>query len=272
MRASDRKNNMKKANLLAESLYRLRNNEDFDYSGEETAYQDKKDYENASVEEFVGTPVSLNRKFVNVHQNEPDTQIQGVFSGIDRSEGTPLMVIEKDGKKVAHVMYDKNKDAFVEGMSSWSYVYSPMDAETSELLSRFSNLSATNVYENMGTDDNSIDGKFSNKNSIVNALYKILKNENVEGRYTDEHWAGISKLNDVFNKYNINYDLVDAKYEHNSDFKTQLPNSKVYTYMINVMDKNGKQHQLPLRVTCAFVGRTGTMADEIYELTYYFAV
>jgi hypothetical protein len=77
---------------------------------------------------------------VNVHQNEPNLQIQGVFAGIDRSEGIPLMVIEKDGKKVAHIMYDKNKNSFIEGMSSWSYVYSPMDAETADLLKRFSRL------------------------------------------------------------------------------------------------------------------------------------
>jgi hypothetical protein len=47
MRASDRKNNMKKANLLAESLYRLRNNEDYDYAAAEREYHDRQDYEEA---------------------------------------------------------------------------------------------------------------------------------------------------------------------------------------------------------------------------------
>jgi hypothetical protein len=117
-----------------------------------------------------------------------------------------------------------------------------------------------------------IDNKYSNKSTIVNVLNKILKNENIEGRYTDEHWGGVTKLTDVFNKHGIDYDLEDTKYQHNNDFKSQLPNSKVYTYNINVMDNNGKQHILPLRVNCAFVGNTGTMTDKTYELTYYFMV
>ena len=103
-------------------------------------------------------------------------------------------------------------------------------------------------------------------------IRQILKNENIEGRYTDEHWGGVTKLTDVFNKHGIDYDLEDTKYQHNNDFKSQLPNSKVYTYNINVMDNNGKQHILPLRVNCAFVGNTGTMTDKTYELTYYFMV
>ena len=45
MRASDKKNNMKKANILAESLYRQRNNEDFDYAAAEREYHDRQDYE-----------------------------------------------------------------------------------------------------------------------------------------------------------------------------------------------------------------------------------
>jgi hypothetical protein len=208
MRDSDRKNNMMKANLLAESHYKLRNNENFDYAAAEREFHDKQDYEDSLEQPKMGNDEDSLRREINNEDYD--------YAGEERA-------------------YQDKQD-----------------------------------YES--SVDNSIDNKFSNKNSIVNALYKILKNANVEGRYTDEHWAGISKLNDVFNKYNINYDLVDAKYEHNSDFKTQLPNSKVYTYMIKVMDKNGKEHQLPLRVTCAFVGRTGTMADEIYELTYYFAV
>lgn len=140
MRTFDKKKNMQKANLLAESLYRQRNNEDFDYAAAEREFYDKEDYENMSVEEFVGTPVSLNRKFINVHSNEPDAPIQGVFAGIDRSEGIPLMVIEKDGKKVGYIMYEKNKDRFIEGMSSWSYIYEPMDADTADLLKRFAKL------------------------------------------------------------------------------------------------------------------------------------
>jgi hypothetical protein len=46
MRTSDRKNNMKKANILAESLYRERQNDYYDYAGEERAYHDKEEYQN----------------------------------------------------------------------------------------------------------------------------------------------------------------------------------------------------------------------------------
>lgn len=137
MRASDRKKNMKKANILAESLYRQRNNEDYDYAGEEIEYNNKMDYENMGVEEFIGTPVSLHRKLVNNFKND-ERLINGIFADIDKSEGVPLMIIEKDGKKVAYIMYDKNKNAFIDGMSSWGYYYTPMDAETAELLKRFS--------------------------------------------------------------------------------------------------------------------------------------
>lgn len=113
--------------------------------------------------------------------------------------------------------------------------------------------------------------KFSNKRSIINALYKLLKSEKVEGRYTDEHWKGITKLTDVFKEHNIEYDLIKAKYEHDKDIpRTTLPNRKVYVFDITVQDKNGKEIVLPLSVNCAFVGKTGTSEDDTYELTYYF--
>jgi hypothetical protein len=124
-----------------ETFRRETNNEDFDYAAAEREYHDKQDYENMSVEEFVGTPVSLNRKLVNIHTSEPDLPIQGVFAGIDRSEGVPMMVIEKNGKKVGYIFYEKDKDRFIEGMSSWLYVFEPMDADTADLLKRFAKLS-----------------------------------------------------------------------------------------------------------------------------------
>jgi hypothetical protein len=117
-----------------------------------------------------------------------------------------------------------------------------------------------------------IDNKYSNKKQIANAILTILKEEKIEGRYTDEHWGAINKLTSVLNKYGIDYDLESANYGHNTEFKTELPNYKVYVFNISVMDKMGKTHILPLRVTCAFVGNTGTMTDGTYELTYYFTI
>ena len=117
-----------------------------------------------------------------------------------------------------------------------------------------------------------IDNKYSNKKQIANAINNILTQENVEGRYTDEHWGAINKLTSVLKKYGIDYDLESANYGHDTEFPTKLPNHKIYLFNISVMDKMGKTHILPLRVTCAFVGNTGTMADGTYELTYYFTI
>ena len=117
--------------------------------------------------------------------------------------------------------------------------------------------------------EGALDNKFSSKKTIIDNIYKVLESENVQGRYTDEYWLGVTKLKDVLNKYGIEYDLINSKYEHQQDANTQLPNSKVYLFNLTIMDKMGKQHVLPLKVSCAFVGRTGTMEDGKYELTYY---
>lgn len=45
MRTSDKKKNMEKANKMAESLYKQRNNEGFDYAAAEREFHDKQDYE-----------------------------------------------------------------------------------------------------------------------------------------------------------------------------------------------------------------------------------
>lgn len=121
--------------------------------------------------------------------------------------------------------------------------------------------------------EGTLDGKYSTKSAIVNALYNILKSEGIEGRYTDENWAGINKLTSALNNHGVDYDLITARYEHNNDdLNTRLPNSKLYIFDVKIMDKMGREVVLPLRVTCAFIGKTGTMEDPNYELTYYFMV
>jgi hypothetical protein len=259
MRASDKKNNMKKANILAESLYRQRNNEDFDYAAAEREFHDRQDYEDSLGQQQMGGDDKM-YDFISKYVKDPDDiemELNNFHSmGYQGLSDYVKANLDRDMDFISYVQMTHDDDTFRRETNNEDYDYAGEER----------------AYHDKQGYESSIDNKFSNKNSILNALYKILKNENIEGRYTDEHWAGISKLTDAFKKYNIDYDLVDAKYEHKNDYKTQLPNSKVYTYMINVMDKNGKQHELPLRVTCAFVGRTGTMADEIYELTYYFAV
>jgi hypothetical protein len=131
------------------------------------------------------------------------------------------------------------------------------------------NILAENTYISLKEN---IDGKFSNKKSITNALYKMLQDEHVEGRYTDENWQGVRNLIGALNRYDIDYELVNSEYQRNRDSDTHLPNKKVYLFNIKVLDSNGQQHMFPLQVTCAFVGRTGTMEDGTYELTYYFMI
>jgi hypothetical protein len=71
MRASDRKNNMKKANLLAESLYRLRNNEDYDYAAAEREYHDRQDYEDALGQSQMGGDDKM-YDFIAKYVKDPD--------------------------------------------------------------------------------------------------------------------------------------------------------------------------------------------------------
>lgn len=110
----------------------------------------------------------------------------------------------------------------------------------------------------------------SDKRSIINSLYKILNSNKIEGRYTDEHWEGPRRLERLLSRY-VQYELAEPpQYYHNKDFQTQLPNGKRYVYNLTVTDNKGKTHIIPLQVMCAFVGKTGTMEDGTYELTYQF--
>lgn len=143
MRRFDKKNNIKKANILAESIYLNRGSEnvsEYDYASAEREYADRQDYESMSIDEFIGTPMSIKKVLINVH-TDGEEMINGVFSGLNTDEGTPLLTITKDGKPVAFVMYDKNKNEFIEGMSSWYYKYIPMDAETGEVFEKLKTIS-----------------------------------------------------------------------------------------------------------------------------------
>ncbi len=117
----------------------------------------------------------------------------------------------------------------------------------------------------------SINGKFKTKEAIKTAIYKIFKKHNIEGRYEDDNWKGIQKLQMALNHNDIQFSLLDANYEgHGESLGSSLPARKVYRFEIHVRDRDGKNIILYLKVTCAFVGKTGTMADKEYELTYYF--
>lgn len=120
----------------------------------------------------------------------------------------------------------------------------------------------------------SMDGKYATKRAIINAVYNVLKKAGVEGRYTDEYWLGPKKLTNALSNAGIDFSLQKSNYAgHNSLYSTSsLPNRKEYKYFLKIKDRSGKEIHLPLKVTCAFVGNTGTMEDDTYELTYVIEV
>ena len=116
-----------------------------------------------------------------------------------------------------------------------------------------------------------INGKYKTKDAIKNALYNILEKEKVEGRYADENWIGIKKLQTALNNNGIQYELLDTEYTGHGEVQdSNLPTRKIYRFRLDIRDKEGKNVPLFLKITGAFVGRTGTMADKEYEITYYF--
>lgn len=116
----------------------------------------------------------------------------------------------------------------------------------------------------------SIDGRHATKRAIINAVYDVLKKAQVEGRYHDDSWQGVKRLANALSDAGIDFSLQKSNYAgHNSSFSdSSLPTRKEYKYFLNIKDREGKEVHLPLKVTCAFVGKTGTMEDDVYELTY----
>ena len=116
-----------------------------------------------------------------------------------------------------------------------------------------------------------INGKYKTKEAIKTAIYNLLEKEKVEGRYADENWAGIQKLQMTLNNNDVPFEMVSADYSGQGEVESSnLPTRKVYRFELMPRNKEGKVVPLYLKVTGAFVGRTGTMADNEYEITYYF--
>lgn len=116
-----------------------------------------------------------------------------------------------------------------------------------------------------------MNGKYKTKEAIKSAIYKILEQNKIQGIYSDENWDGIRKLQTALNDNGIEYSLLDASYSGHGEVQgSDLPTRKVYRFELTVRDKEGKNVSLFLKVTAAFVGKTGTMADPQYEITYYF--
>jgi len=124
----------------------------------------------------------------------------------------------------------------------------------------------SNINENI-----EINTKLSSKQGIKNAIYKILELNKVENRYRDENWEGVSNFVNSLEKVGAEVDLLRSNYEGHGEVKDyeSLPTRKIYVYEVSVRDKKGNVVTIPFKVTCAFVGKTGTMSDGVYELTYY---
>ncbi len=116
-----------------ETFRRETNNEDFDYAAAERDYHDKEDYNNMDIEEFVGSPLKFKRTMEN---NGEENNLEGILSSVNNNVQHPLLIITNNGKKIAHIFYDKTKDSFKEALSSWSYIYTPLDSETAEIFNK----------------------------------------------------------------------------------------------------------------------------------------
>jgi hypothetical protein len=116
-----------------------------------------------------------------------------------------------------------------------------------------------------------VNGKYKTKSAIQSAVYKLLAQDKIEGRYADENWSGIQKMLYVLHSNGVETEGLGAEYEgHGESQGSNLPTRKVYKYKLTARDKEGKNVPMNLKVTCAFIGNTGTMVDKQYELTYYF--
>lgn len=142
------------------------------------------------------------------------------------------------------------------------------DGSIDELLEKAKEIKSQNLNE---VKDVSINTKLSSKQGIKNAIYKVLEIDKVEGRYRDEHWEGVSKFKKSLEEVGAEVDILRSNYEGHGEVSgyESMPTRKVFYYEISVRDKKGNMVTIPFKVTCAFVGKTGTMEDDVYELTYY---
>jgi len=124
----------------------------------------------------------------------------------------------------------------------------------------------SNINENI-----EINAKLSSKQGIKNAIFKILEIKKVKGLYEDKNWEGVSNFINSLEEVGAEVVLVESNLEGYGKVPgyESLPTKKVYVFEISVRDKKGNVVTIPFKVTCAFVGETGTMSDGVYELTYY---
>ena len=143
------------------------------------------------------------------------------------------------------------------------------DGTIDELIEKAKKIKSSNLNENK--ENIEINAKLSTKQGIKNAIYKILEMNKIEGRYRDDSWDAVSRFKSALEEVGAEVDLLRSNYEGHGEVTgyESMPTRKVYYYEISVRDKKGNMVTIPFKVTCAFVGKTGTMEDDVYELTYY---
>jgi len=143
------------------------------------------------------------------------------------------------------------------------------DGTIDELIAKAKEIKSSNLNKNK--ENIEINAKLSTKQGIKNAIYKILEMNKIEGRYRDDSWDAVSRFKSVLEEVGAEVDLLRSNYEGHGEVTgyESLPTRKVYVYEISIRDKKGNVVTIPFKVTCAFVGKTGTMEDDVYELTYY---
>lgn len=116
-----------------------------------------------------------------------------------------------------------------------------------------------------------VNGKYKTIDAITTAITNLFTKEGIEGTYADKNWVGVQKLQNLLHNNSIKFEQLDVAYEGHGEVEgSSLPTKKVYRIRLDVRDKEGKNIPLYLKVTCQFSGKTGTMADKEYQLTYKF--
>jgi hypothetical protein len=129
MKGFEKKEN-NKLSLLTESKY---SQKIYEVHSEELTPKLKTYYDSLDIKQLINSPMNLKR----ILANAVEELIQGVFIGFDGNKWSPLLMVEAEGRVIAAIMYDRHNNTFVEGLTSASMVYEPVDHKTEEILRRF---------------------------------------------------------------------------------------------------------------------------------------
>lgn len=105
-----------------------------------------------------------------------------------------------------------------------------------------------------------IDGK--NKAQAIKMIYKKTT-PHTKGIYRDQDWRYINKIWNEFDKMNLDWHIVEAKYGKNND---GMPVRKEWKFEINYIDQKGKDKKIGGMVTAHGAGSVKDPLDR-YDVT-----